>query len=1155
MATSATAKTREDWISVADTAYVNIANLTKDLAAAAAKVAAASAEFNRLSAITQRLQAGLPGTQSEYDAARTATQSAARTLSIAQSTELATQNELSAAKREYEFANEQITKSPEGVTTQPQPPATASQTVSDDAPQGPNAPPAQQVNANGRVVTPPSTTPPTNAEAPDTTESGTGTDTGVDAPVRTLEQTQATTEGNNLLGGTPVAAPPAGSVLGGLEPGEFSQRVAPTSPGVGANDNNIPPNTGTKQTDLNTEQNGITVKPQPNVLDKYSSYTYNAAVYLCSQAQYQRLLAGTDKKIDGYQLLFQSGGAPVSNGVIRDNQTFTQTDPRDPATATSSWQSYTQAGRNPFFDADFYIDNITLTTLAVGKATGSAHTASELKFTVVEPMGITLLNRLYKAVQNFSPLGDGSNKVNYTSAVYLMVIRFYGYDKDGNMVMPIRGGLQTPGDTSDPKAVVEKFIPFRINSINWGVGSKLVSYEWSCTPVGQDLAAKTGRGTIPYDIQLTNTTVGGLLKGPAKYSTAQAAAVNPGASTTATTDASGRQSGATDPRVPGNATAIPNKTLTQGLMGALNDFQQDLVNRGIYTVADEYEIEFLGNNEVSAATLEGALLKLPQQKVNMAQTASGAPATKNVNNIRPEANAVNTNSRGITITAGQQIVQVIELALRNSSYIANQSLVVMNPDGTQSSSPNIQNKPTQWFNITMSAEQKPGPLDPKRNDYAYKIKYTIVPYRPAALISKFFPTPKFKGIHKTYPFWFTGKNTAVRDYQETLNALYSLTVSGSSPKDSAARQIAETTTSSMQEIVKYSYSPASNESRAGADGKSLEPNANAAEVFYSPGDLANAKVKIIGDPAWIMQGSMFKPVTGAGFVSAAQSGFEPDGTVSFDSQDILFEMVWQKPEDYDLKTGIADPYKKTASNGQPRDPLQSRVYTCAKVISEFKGGAFEQTLEGLLYQFPKPDKSNTANPGAAVDSSDNRFARQGAAAGGTGIGIAPGAGGRLGEGTSDAGSGRGSSQFTATDPRRSDVGDGGKAAILGAQKSLPSGARELASNGGIATNIANSTKGAALNQIGQIENAPPPDPATSPQSGTVAEKTTVAAPPKLPAASAGQGTLTPEQKREVNRRALEQTNRELAEEYEEFPPGGPPNQTVIPNNQKIARER
>jgi hypothetical protein len=1027
-----------------------------------------------------------------------------------------------------------------GPAPQPAPPATASQTVQNDASQGPATPPAQQVTATGQTVTPPAVTTPTNADTPATAETGAGVDSNIDPPVKTLEQTQAT-------GPQPPAAPSSDP-----RAEQISTQLT-TTPGVGSNDENPPPNTTSKQANVNAEQNTPPVKPQPNVLDKYSSYTYSASVYLCTQSQYKKMLAGVDKKIDGYQLLFQSGGAPVSDGVIRPAQIQTQENPNDPSSANSSWDGYSTAGRNPFFDADFYIDNITVETVTTGKGSGAAHMNATLKFTVVEPMGITLLNRLYKAVQNFAPI-EGTGKVNYTSAIYLMVIRFYGYDQNGNIVMPIKGGLQTPGDTSDPKAVVEKFIPFQINRINWGVGSKLVSYEWECTPVGQLLGAYSARGTIPYDVQLTDSTVGGLLKGPTKYSTAQPTAANPGASTTAT-DSRGRATTASNPRVASSAAApptaagapAPKKTVTQGLVGALNEYQADLVQRGIYTLPDEYEIEFLGNNDVPASAIENAKLQLPNQKVDKAKTAGGESNTTNPNNLRTEANPVNMASRSFSITAGQQILQAIELAIRNSSYISSQSIVVVNPDGSQSPNSNTKEAPLQWFNISMSAEPTSTTLDPKRNDHAYKIKYTVTPFRPANVASKYFPASKFKGIHKSYPYWFTGKNTAVREYQETLNALYTLTVSGNAPTNSAAAIQADRFTSSMQEIVKYNYSPASNASRAGADGKSLEANANAAEVLYSPGDLAAAKLKIIGDPAWIMQGSMFKPLTGKGFTQASQTGFEPDGTISFDSQDILFEIVWQRPEDYDINTGIADPYKKTTANGQSRQPLQSRVYICTKVTSEFKNGAFEQTLDGSLYLFPKLDKSNTANPAAAVSNDATDSSRKNRTA------TSPAAGT---PGTSDAGAGRGSSQFTATDPRRSDVGDGGKAAILGAQKSLISGAREFQTNGGGAAfgnpNLTRQGVNAQANTV--LENAPPPQAPTSSTGGSEQiispeESNTVQSivPPKLPG---GSGTTAPQSARQI------QVATQIAESQARArAAGGSPNSSTIPNNQNIARER
>jgi hypothetical protein len=149
------------------------------------------------------------------------------------------------------------------------------------------------------------------------------------------------------------------------------------------------------------------------------------------------------------------------------------------------------------------------------------------------------------------------------------------------------------------------------------------------------------------------------------------------------------------------------------------------------------------------------------------------------------------------------------------------------------------------------------------------------------------------------------------------------------------------------------FQTASTENSAGSSGKQNEPQANLAENLYDPVGLANCNLKIVGDPAWIQQGSF------AGGVSAQEfdfSPFLPDGTINFDAREIQFEIAWQRPEDYDINTGLADPYSRSSK----RQPVQSRVYTAMQCISEFRQGSFYQTIQGRLYFFMKPNASNKA---------------------------------------------------------------------------------------------------------------------------------------------------------------------------------------------------
>jgi hypothetical protein len=779
------------------------------------------------------------------------------------------------------------------------------------------------------------------------------------------------------------------------------------TPGVDvSNDDRPPPRPDAVTVEVNNGFNKTTlIAPQPNILDRYASYTYNVSVYLTSPEQYKQLITSKRRKINGYNLLFQSGGAPTNvggaQGALGAAQKATRADleaegigfaPTNNAPGASS----ADAGRSPFFPDDFYIDSVTIDNQFPGKMTGAAHMVTNMKFTVIEPAGITLLDRIYEAVQDFAPK-DATGVINYTAAQYLMVVRWYGYDQSGKLVRP---GATGKDGLSDPNAVCEKFIPFIIKKINWSVSNKLVSYDFECGPVGQQIGGTTARGSIPYDIELSDSTVEGLLGGDAKYGTGATTTATPGASTTTSTNQSNaetarlaRQNAAAAPvtynaardsqaanaptvaaPAKANQAPTPKKTITAGLIGAMNKFQAELVAKGTYQYPDEYEIVFAdGADKIKSATIV-----LPGKVKNQKSTSLTAAAATDAKGKDPARQRVDNTVRNFNITAGQQILQAIDLTLRNSSFIYNQAAVQKSeltvPDpakddaGTADENTNENKVPAQttlyWYLITMEAV--PTNYDEKRNDYAYKIRYIISVYPIQNFNSKYYPIPKFLGLHKQYRYWFTGENSGVLDYQATFNHLYNMTVSGREPGDNNLNRLRKKYTSSMRELTKYTHQSASSESRAGAESDANEIGANAGESLYSPSDLARGKIKIVGDPAWIQQGSVAAGVNIAGFDT---NGFLPDGTINFDSSQVMFAIEWQKPQDYDLKTGLADPYGKA---NKARKPINSYVYHAIKCVSEFRQGRFEQTIDGSLYYYPTEDLKNTATtPSNAVADQTN----------------------------------------------------------------------------------------------------------------------------------------------------------------------------------------
>ena len=811
----------------------------------------------------------------------------------------------------------------------------------------------------------------------------------------------------------PAPVPPEGTANANTaptveKPVQTQQKVAnddnPQNANAGAtnpanNSATTPQQDKIKQGNLNADG---AIEPQPNILDRFASYTYSASVYLMSTRQYTRLLRSKKKNINGYNLLFQSGGAPTNVGGPMGKEAVQK--------MVDSEVPVTDYGRNPAFSQDFYIDSITIDNMLPGRQTRAAHMVTTMKFTVIEPGNISLLDRLYAAVQDMGQTAGENQPINYTATAYLMVLRWYGYDANGNLVKV--GALDPATGLTDPNAVVEKFIPFIIKTVNWTVGSKLVSYEFDCAPINQMVANGTRRGTVPYDVQLTATSVGELLGGNAVYSSGNAPSNSPGQSTTAhnalaaswastqpngraTTDNNALAASWASTQPNGRATTDNNalaaswannspakanaakdrKIIKLGLMGAMNEFQQTLASGSspIYRKADTYEIVFVPGRD-GKQNIRDAQIRLPGDPVAQDQTGMGTAASQNASQaLSPEAIAMNINSRNWSVTAGMQMVQAIDLAIRNSSYIYNQALTVNNEaEGTEIAAADAETrtKPLQWFKINMEAEQ--GEYDNFRNDYSYKIRFIISEYEIPNFDSKYFPVSKFRGVHKSYPFWFTGQNTAVIDFQANFNGLYNITVTGTTPNDSAAAKLREKFTASMREIPKYTYMSASSESRQGADGRANEIPSNAAEYLYSPGDMAQSKVRIIGDPAWIQQGDL------AGGVSVTEFSYSPfllDGTINFDANQVLFEIAWQRPRDYNIATGLADPYSGVGN--EARQPVQSSVYQAVKVVSEFRQGKFEQTIEGLLYPFPIPSGKNTVAANSAGEN--NALAAAGAA--------------------------------------------------------------------------------------------------------------------------------------------------------------------------------
>lgn len=839
----------------------------------------------------------------------------------------------------------------------------------------------------GETPTPP---PPSNA---DTFPAPPPADTGTDAPGRPYRITNALPPNT----APPRGVPPAPTTGGSQGPNDDNQGPRTTTqPGVGAGSEDSSGSAPAAGSGPNTRSTlnslfGDNIVPQANILDAYASYTYNISIYLMSPADLRRFYQ-TESLPQGAQLLIQSGGAPTGGGLINPGQL----DPNieDPLEAARAQR--VNLGRNEFFSLDYYIDDVKLVSALNGKGTRSAHNNFTVDFKVIEPNGISFLYRLRDACQRYVQL-SGSPQTNFAAQNYLMVIRFYGYDKDGKLVTGQGQPFTDPVSGQTINTISEKYIPFLFRNITFRVANRITEYQCECVATSHQIPLSSTRGTIQYNVEFVSQSLEDLLNGAVAFAPSGRVATE-GRSTTAPATGTRGQPASADPNFNGNAqgltesevvpgfggvpstavaasstaltqappkaSAQQTKTLVTGLRDALNRQQDEWVATGAQEFADRYFFEI--DPLLKQATI------VPPGRTNLRQTPMSPNATAR-DKALPATQAMDPKARKFDVVAGTSITQFLDQVTRNSSYIYDQQIKYFDPVTNKQIPVGNPANITGWYRISMQAvPQGANRYDRKRNDYAYDITYRIEVYAINDAKSDYFPPSRYRGVHKQYRYWFTGENTQILDYQQNFNNIYYLvTNSGTQPK---------TRTNNWLTVPMYFPQPRSNETDQMNTGKVSEPSAQLADFLYSPADTNQVKIRIVGDPSLIQQGEIRGQLPKG---RNMYGPFLPDGTINYAGQEVLFEIAFNRPVDYDLTTGLMDTSKNNfnanQAAGRVGDPQDSNVYRASFVTSYFSRGKFEQDLEGnqILFDIARvisqASRDADAQPGGfyGTTSTDN----------------------------------------------------------------------------------------------------------------------------------------------------------------------------------------
>lgn len=656
------------------------------------------------------------------------------------------------------------------------------------------------------------------------------------------------------------------------------------------------------QTKQGQKQQVKKLEAKSNPFMDFSTSTYAVSIYLQSPEKYNDMVKSSKKSVVGLPLLIQSGGVNDIDASKNFGADLTY--------------------RNKFFNEDFYLDNIQFKSMISGTSVNAPHNHYELAFNVTEPMGLTLLDRLNRAIREYN---KGDDNFNFINQQFLMVIRFYGYDEKGRQIGAHNIPAGTTDQPSDPSAFAEKWIPFNLKNITFRLAAEQVVYSIEAIPAVTFAANDKIHGTIPFNLGLQGQSLGSLFNGSNAVKVKDPDAKPP----------------STPP--PAGPTMPEGGIVLSGLDKLLNEYQEGLVKCGIQQVADQYAFDI--DPEIASAELIAQGTPL----LNRTGMPNGQDNEARIKAVTGKKSQVIKGVKTMSVNAGQKIMTILDLLIRTSSYISDQYKIVVdrNEKEIKYNLQKTDDKPLKWFKITSTTELLK--YDCIRNMWGKKITYVVKPYEIQSLSLDALASPDCVVPHKEYQYWFTGKNTEVLNFVQDFNALYYATfgTNQTSPDGGTKNPKRQYNLRTMK-----GYSVATTQSQQGDQTKQAsEHAANAASQLYSPADQGVISLDIVGDPDWIAQSELFYTTA----YNNSTKRLMPDRSVNYNHSEIFFALTFNTVVDYDIGTGLADVTKQNYNvGGAPGGVAQySFLYRANTIVSQLTQGKFIQQLQGTLQMIPE----------------------------------------------------------------------------------------------------------------------------------------------------------------------------------------------------------
>jgi hypothetical protein len=640
-------------------------------------------------------------------------------------------------------------------------------------------------------------------------------------------------------------------------------------------------NTGVNKTDSpkKSTSTGPVGRRKSNPLDDFSSFTYQISLYMLTPEAQNSLVA--------------EGGPGLARAIERGEAVLVC------QSGSSGQPTPDKVKRAPGFEKlDVYIDDLKFDTKTAIENNPATTSSIDFEFNIYEPYSISFVNRLTTAAKTIlakSKIPGISQSQSAINQHYAIAIRFFGYDKDGNVVTgdTYKGG----NDVSlvDKNGLFERVFAIKITKIEFKLDGRVTCYKVTAANVNELIGIGQIDGRVKSNCEVSAITVGDAI---------------------------------------------------QSFIDHMNDEQQKFLKprkngeNAKLTITTDYKIEYSPDaiTEIKNALLVNSKLKKEFDRVKELDGNNLGKINQTVNSSQnlTQVAAPNKNTKTFTIPEGQSIIQTIEQMIAVSSFPEKMVKVLktnrtgseQNPNGN-SYDENKSAEPMKWFTITPKVEVKG--FSKERNTFTYKITYMVQTYKVPYLRSAFGNPSQYLGPHKVYEYWYTGKNTNILSYEQNFNNLYYVKSAPDNVGNPAYGGITDTTA-------------APDAMQANRSARSAIPVEGVMTDLYSPGDTIETNIQITGDPDYIIYS------TSAGLNKLFESFYGMDNfTINPTGGQVFVEIIFQQVTDFKKDDGTMDVNRDIRFYASAKTEAPTGfVYQLRSVKSSFSKGKFTQNLDAFL---------------------------------------------------------------------------------------------------------------------------------------------------------------------------------------------------------------